>query len=148
MNGRLMKMSMNSKFVIFISLSTLLVAVIYSSSSDFGYIAYADTNTSCTGVSKTVSVCVVMDDHGNVSDWKCTYHKATKTWSCEAMRQTGGSTNVPPALKDALVKAQTDGATTGGDNNTSITNGNVVKNAGPLKGTDNNAPTNNTDVLH
>src|SRR5215467_6533947 len=102
MKGRLMKMSVNSKFVIFMALSALLVVVIYSSSSDFRYIAYADTNTSCTGVSKTVTVCTVMDDHGDVSDWKCTYHKATKTWSCEAMRQAGGSTNVAPALRDAL----------------------------------------------
>ena len=142
---------MNTKFLILTTISAILALAIYASSSDLGYIAYADTNTSCTGVSKTVSVCVVMDDHGDVSDWKCTYHKTTKTWSCEAMRQTGGSANVPPALKDALVKAQAGVKGTGesGSNNTSITDGNALKNAGPLNGgnTDNSAPPNDTSVL-
>ncbi len=81
----------------------------------------------------------------NARDWACVKDDAG-AWHCEELTS---STNVPPAIKDAIVKAKA-GATTGeNDNNTKALNGNVMKGGSTLKkgGIDNNAPTNSNDTL-
>jgi len=140
---------MDSKFVIFTALSAFLSFAVYSSST---YVVFATLTTTCTSFSKNTSFCNVMDSEDGNSAWECTYHAKTKTWSCVEAKQASGSTNVPPALKDALVKAQAGAKGTGesSSNNTSVTEGNVLKNGGSLKGgeTDNNPPlTNSNDTL-
>ena len=54
-------------------------------------------------------------------------------WDCVKM----ATSTPPPALKDAIVKAHAGnvgGGATTGENNTHITNGNIVKSGGILKG--------------
>jgi hypothetical protein len=139
---------MDIKFFIFVAISILFVAAIYSSST---YFVYADVSTTCTYTSKTTSHCTVFDEDGQHS-FKCKKNKDGKTWSCVQDTSSMVTGNIPPALKDAIGKAKS-GALTGEnmvvDNNTSILQGKALKHGGALKGgeTDNNAPTNNSAPL-
>ncbi|HEY7226566.1 MAG TPA: hypothetical protein VH481_00375 [Nitrososphaeraceae archaeon] len=146
---------MHTKFVIFLAISTVFVAAIYSSSVSVVFGA----TTSCYNTDKTHSSCTVSetDAAGKLTQtfWDCTYHKSTKTWSCV---EASAPPPPPPGISDAIVKAQshlsaagaaTEGGNTGGSNNTSVLQGKVLKHGGALKGgeTDNNASTNSSDPL-
>jgi len=161
---------MNTKFMIFVAISAILIAAIYSSSS---HVIFATVTTSCTGTSKKTTHCTVFDSEtGDNPSYNCTLNKDGKTWRCVQAASMGSST-IPPALKDAINKAKagimtgsTNETTTnnptilkggkpvvGGanteSNNTNILNGNAMKGGATLKdgGIDNTAPTNNTDTL-
>ena len=84
---------MDTKFVIFVVISTLLVAAIYSSSTSVVFAAVScidaigtdkPTKFCVTDTSPDMYKCVKQDD----GKWKCT--------------KTPASTNVPPGLTDAL----------------------------------------------
>jgi hypothetical protein len=115
--------------VIFVVIGSLLVAAIYSSST---FIVFAELHTACSGTGKTTASCTVLDtEDGTSTNWDCTKNKDGKTWSCVKALKTGGSTNIPSALKNAIVKAQA--GTTTGDNNTNALNGNAVQGGSTLK---------------
>ena len=123
---------MYTKFVIFVVIGSLLVAAIYSSST---FIVFAEVSTSCTGTGKTTTHCTVFDTEDGkttMTYWNCTKNKDGKTWSCVQALKTVGSTNIPSALKNAIVKAQAN-ITTGASNNTSVLDRNVVKGGSFLK---------------
>jgi hypothetical protein len=90
---------MDTKFVIFVIISAVLVAATYSSST---YFVSAELVTTCTGTSKTKTTCFVNDtDNYEITEWKCTKNKDGKTWNCvQAMTQTGDA--IPFELKKAL----------------------------------------------
>jgi hypothetical protein len=82
---------MDTKFMILLVISTLLIVSIYSSST---FIVFAET--SCIIVGNT-AVCVSDDsDFGGM--YKCEYQK-DETWKCEKVK---ASANIPPGLTDAL----------------------------------------------
>jgi hypothetical protein len=139
---------MHAKFVIFVAVSTLFVAAIYSSST---YFVFADVSTTCTYTSKTTSHCTVFDEDGQHS-FKCKKNKDGKTWSCVQDTSSMVTSNIPSALKDAIDKAKSGaltGENAGSNNDTSFLQGKVLKHGGALKGaeTDNNAPTNSSGPL-
>jgi len=91
---------MDTKFVTFAIISSLLVAAIYSSSIFF---VSAALNTICTGTSPTTTTCVVQDGR-KFTTWECKTKDGGKTWSCKQVKaMTGGS--IPPALTDSLTVA-------------------------------------------
>jgi hypothetical protein len=107
---------MNSEFLILVAISTILVAAIYSSSAQ---LIFATVTTSCTGTSKKTVHCTVFDSEtGDNPSYNCTLNKDGKTWRC-VQATSMGTNNIPPALKDAIVKAQA-GATLDGSNNTKV----------------------------
>ncbi len=140
---------MYAKFLIFVPISSLLVAAIYSSST---YFVFAEVKTSCTYTSKTTAHCTVFDtETGDNPAFNCKKNKDGKTWSCVQALE-GGSSNPSAALKDALVKAQA-GITTGGDNNTKVPkdlgrlNDGAVFNQGGGNTESNNTSTNSNATL-
>src|SRR5206468_7931929 len=121
---------MHIKFLIFLTMGTLLVAAIYSSSLS---VVFGGTSTSCTQSDKTHTSCVVNDVDAagkyTSSFFDCTYHKSSKTWSC--VEAAPGPSSVPPGLKNAIADAKSNaisaGAATGGnENNTNNLEGNVL----------------------
>jgi len=82
---------MDSKSVIFVVISALFVATIYSSSTSVVFAV-----TSCITVGDT-AVCA-SDDPLVGGMWKCEYQK-DETWKCEKVK---ASANIPPGLADAL----------------------------------------------
>ncbi len=142
-------MKMNTKFVIFVAISTILVAAIYSSSA---HVIFATVTTSCTGTSKKTVHCTVFDSEtGDNPSFNCTLNKDGKTWRC-VQAASMGTSNIPPALKDAIVKAQA-GATMGGSNNTKVPkdfgalkDGGLMKDGGSSEG-NNNTSTNSNVTL-
>ena len=99
-------MRMN-KSVIFVAIGALLAAAIYSSSVS---VVYATVACAKSKDGKT-AFCT---DSVKQTFYKCT--KDTKGhWNCQDITaKDAGSTNIPPALNNAIVKAQV-GATTGGN---------------------------------
>ena len=96
---------MNSKFVIFVAIGSLLVAAFYGSS-----VSVANAMVACAK-SKDGKTAYCTDSV------KQTFYKCTKDtkghWNCQDITaKDAGSTNIPPALNNAIVKAQV-GATTG-----------------------------------
>ena len=136
-------MRMNNP-VIFVAIGALLVAAIYSSSVS---VVHATIACAKSKDGKT-AFCT---DSVKQTFYKCTKDKKG-TWSCQDITpREAGSTNIPSALKNAIVKAQA-AATTGGNNNTSILEGNVLRHGGALKGgvsteDNNNTTTNSNDTL-
>ena len=103
-------MRMN-KPVVFVAIGALLVAAIYSSSVS---VVYATIACAKSKDGKT-AICT---DSVKETFYKCTKDKKG-TWSCQDITaKETGSTNIPPALNNAIVKAQS-GATTGGNETTS-----------------------------
>ena len=122
------------KALIFVIISALFVAAIYCSSLN----AFASTFTDCSyNKSKTKATCLVVDDSGPNTDttaWQCTKNKSG-TWSCTE----AASLPPTPDLKNAITGAKSSetaagAATVGGNNNTSVLEGNVLKHGGALKG--------------
>ena len=125
---------MNIIVSIFVAISVLLVAAIYSSSLSIEFASglYVLTNMVCNV------------DQGGKTGWCCGSNgekiicydckeNADDTWSCEKAT----TESPPPGIKDAIVKAHAGavgGGATTGENNTHITNGNIVKSGGILKG--------------
>jgi hypothetical protein len=133
---------MDTNFVIFVIIGTLFVVAIYSSSVS---IVTADW-TECTyNKAKTKSTCTVVNtkDPGPDTTWTCTKNKDGKTWSCVQALKTGGSTNIPSALKNGLAKAQAD-ITTGASKNTSVLDRSLEKGGAFLKDGGNTVSNNNT----
>ena len=99
-------MRMN-KSVIFVAIGALLAAAIYSSSVS---VVYATVACAKSKDGKT-AFCT---DSVKQTFYKCT--KDTKGhWNCQDITaKDAGSTDIPPALNNAIVKAQV-GATTGGN---------------------------------
>ena len=123
------------KFVIFIVVSALFVASIYSMSSS---IVFAGTTTCSKEGKSTFCTVVDSDSAGNVhtSVWKCAKNPDGKTYHCEEFYPTSPPPAINTAINDAIVKQHSGGATGGansGENNTHITNGNIVKSGGTLK---------------
>jgi hypothetical protein len=102
---------MDNKIVIFVAIASILVAAIYGSSIS---VAYATVACAKSKDGKT-AFCT---DSVKQTFYKCS--KDTKGhWSCQDITaKETGSTNIPPALNNAIVKAQS-GATTGGNETTS-----------------------------
>jgi len=113
-------MSMQFKPVIFVVISAILVAAIYSLST---FVVFASTTTTyqtknsrilCVGDEKSKSC--AKDTSGDVTVWMCT--KNNGKWKCVEAK----SVTAPPAgLDQALIKAQVDAKT--GDNNTNVPKG-------------------------
>ncbi len=82
---------MDIRFVIFVVISALFVATIYSSSTSVVFAV-----TSCITVGDT-AVCA-SDDPLVGGMWKCEYQK-DETWKCEKVK---ASANIPPSLTDAI----------------------------------------------
>jgi len=98
-------MRMN-KPVVFVAIGALLVAAIYSSSVS---VVYATIACAKSKDGKT-AICT---DSVKETFYKCTKDKKG-TWSCQDITaKEADSTNVPFALKDAIVKAQAGAATVG-----------------------------------
>lgn len=140
---------MDSKFLILVTISTTLVAAIYSSSAQF---IFATVTTSCTGTSKKTVHCTVFDSEtGDNPSYNCTLNKDGKTWRC-VQATSMGSSNIPPGLKDAIVKAQA-GATMAGTNNTKVPKNftskgsELLKDGASIEGNNNPPPTNSNDIL-
>lgn len=119
-------MRMNTNFAIFIAISTLLVAAIYSSSA-----SVANATVACAK-SKDGKTAYCTDSV------KQTFYKCTKDtkghWNCQDITaKEVGSTNIPPALNNAIVKAQA-GVTTGVNETTSSLKGKILKGNELLKG--------------
>ena len=125
---------MNIKFVIFVTISAILGAAIYSSSI---LVVFAAT-TQCgqSKINKKQQVCSVTDESG-VTFWRCTKHN-NGSWSCVQETKAVGSSNITSVLSDAIVKAK-GGLATDGTNNT-----NVFKSGSLLK--DRASPDNNTST--
>ncbi len=127
---------MNTKFLFFVIISAFLVTAIYSTST---YVVFADTQTTCSyNKSKTKATCTNIDDtptSTDVTHWTCTKNKSG-SWSCVETASQPPGTDLKIAINNA-VKGHL-GAATGGDssgeNKTHITNGNIVKSGGTLKG--------------
>jgi hypothetical protein len=129
---------MDVKFVIFVFISTFLVAAIYSSSIFF----VSAVNTVCTASSKTTTTCVVED--GKVfTTWECKTKDGGKTWSCkQAKTMTGDS--IPLGLNDAL-SAKIQANIIDDNNDTKVPNAFDLNKGGLLK-EDNNGDNNDTKV--
>ena len=125
------------KSVVFVVLSALFGASIYSSSESIVFGKGTEpSNTACTYQNHgKVANCTVLNDDGTTTGVKCTKNKDGKTWDCSVVR----ATPPPPELDSALsntVKGHlgaAPGSTNSGENNTRITNGNTVKSGGALK---------------
>lgn len=112
-------------FVIFVALSALFVAEIYSSAvSD----VFARTVT-CLNNTKTGAFCVIYDDPGGPTFYACKKPKGGK-WSYVQVIET--PENETSDLSNAINKARV-GATIGG-NNTSFLGSNIMKGGGLLNG--------------
>ena len=126
---------MPHKSVIFVVVSALFVASIFSLSSS---IVFA-TTTTCSKVGKKTNCTVVSaDDNGNikVNVYTCAKNPDGKTYHCEEVAPTSPSPTINSAINDAIVKTKTGavgGGAATGDNNTNIPNGNIVKSGGTLK---------------
>ena len=128
---------MDTKYSIFVIISALLVAAIYSYSSSIFFVSAA--TTSCSATSKTTTTCVVQDDKG-LSAWDCKLNKDGKTWSCkQAKTMTGGS--IPPELTDSLTVATEDT-----QNNTKVPKTDLLNDGGLLKDDDTADTSNDTKV--
>jgi hypothetical protein len=100
--SRLMRQGkeMDTRFLIFAILSTLLLAGIHSSSTTLAAKTTGITR-SCTATSTTTTVCTTIDhDFKDVSEWNCKTNDGGKTWSCS--KAAAGKEAIPPGLKDAL----------------------------------------------
>lgn len=125
---------MNTNFAIFVAIS-LLVAAIYSSS-----VSVVNATVACAK-SKDGKTAYCTDSV------KQTFYKCTKDtkghWNCQDITaKEAGSTNIPPALNNAIVKAQA-GVTTGANETTSSLKGKILKGNELLKGetlTNNQSP--------
>ena len=134
-------MRMNSKFVIFVAIGSLLVAAIYGSSVS---VAYATIACAKSKDGKT-AYCT---DSVKETFYKCT--KDTKGhWNCQDITaKEAGSTSVPPSLNNAIVKAK--GATTVANETTSsglkdkFLKGNELLKGETLKNNQNSEPENST----
>ena len=134
-------MRMNSKFVIFVAIGSLLVAAIYGSSVS---VAYATIACAKSKDGKT-AYCT---DSVKQTFYKCT--KDTKGhWNCQDITaKEAGSTSVPPSLNNAIVKAK--GATTVANETTSsglkdkFLKGNELLKGETLKNNQNSEPENST----
>ena len=116
---------MNTNFAIFVAIS-LLVAAIYSSS-----VSVVNATVACAK-SKDGKTAYCTDSV------KQTFYKCTKDtkghWNCQDITaKEAGSTNIPPALNNAIVKAQA-GVTTGANEITSSLKGKNLKGNELLKG--------------
>ena len=116
---------MNTNFAIFVAIS-LLVAAIYSSS-----VSVVNATVACAK-SKDGKTAYCTDSV------KQTFYKCTKDtkghWNCQDITaKESGSTNIPPALNNAIVKAQA-GVTTGANEITSSLKGKNLKGNELLKG--------------
>jgi len=138
--------------VIFLTIGTLLIAGIYSSSVS---VTFAEVITYCSyNKSKTKSSCSVIDDSGPTTDvttWNCTKNKSGM-WSCTEAASQPPTPDLKNAITDAKSRAISAGAATGGNNNTSVFEGNVLKHGGALKDGEttegnNNTTTNSNDTL-
>jgi hypothetical protein len=137
---------MNIKFLMFVAISAIFVAAIYSSSAN---VIFATVTTSCSGTSKKTVHCTVFDSEtGDNPSFKCTLNKDGKTWRC-VQEASMGTSNIPPTLKDAINKAKvgiTTGENTGGSNNmTVLKGGKPVVGGATTEG--NNTSTNSGDIL-
>jgi len=83
---------MDTKFVILVVISALLVAAIYSSSTS---VVFAAT-TNCIYSGKNTAFCVTDDSAADV--YRCDKQK-DGTWKCDKIQAI---VNVPPGLTDAL----------------------------------------------
>ena len=143
---------MDAKFVIFVSVSAILIAAVYSSSV---FIVFAETITYCSyNKSKTKASCSNIDDSGpstEVTNWSCTKNKSG-TWSCTEAASQPPTPDLQNAITGAKSRASAAGAATeGGNNNTSVFNGGVVKGGAVFKGgaaiEGNNTSTNSNNTL-
>jgi len=125
-----------TKFLIFAIISAFLLAAIYSTST---YVVYAETVTYCSyNKSKTKAFCSNIDDSGpgvDVTNWNCTKNKSG-SWSCTEASAQPPATDLKLAINNAVKGhlGATRGGGSSGENNTHITNGNIVKSGGTLKG--------------
>ena len=120
-------MRMNIKFLILVATASFLVAAIYSSSVS---VVYATIACAKSKDGKT-AYCT---DSVKQTFYKCT--KDTKGhWNCQDITaKDASSTNIPPALNNAIVKAQA-GATIGGNETMSSgLKGKILKGNDLLKG--------------
>jgi hypothetical protein len=83
---------MDTKFMILLAISTLLVAAVYSSSTSVVFGA----ETSCIIVGSK-AICAF--DHSDVGGLYVCEEQKDKTWKCEKVK---ASANVQPGLTDAL----------------------------------------------
>ncbi|TLX84014.1 MAG: hypothetical protein E6L01_08085, partial [Thaumarchaeota archaeon] len=104
---------MDTKSLVFVVISSLLVAGIYSSSTYFVFAAVVCANAKGTG--GTVKFCYRTDPTDN-NVYRCEKGKNGK-WTCAptVTREGGGSNIVSPDLKNAIDKAYA-GYTKGGNN--------------------------------
>lgn len=119
-------MRMNTKFAFFVAMSSLLVAAIYGSS-----VSVAHATVACAK-SKDGKTAYCTDSV------KQTFYKCTKDakghWNCQDITaKEAGSTNVPSALKDAIVKAQS-ATIVGNETLSSGLKGKILKGNDLLKG--------------
>jgi len=131
---------MDTRFLIFAIISTVLLAGIYSSSTAFAAKSkVTGITTSCTSVSTTVTVCTTVDhDYKDISQWKCTTSDGGKTWSCS--KAAAGKEAMPPELDNALEVALGES-----QNTTKVPKGDLLNDGGLLK-EDNNGDDNDTNV--
>lgn len=135
---------MDARSIIFVAIVSLLAVALYSSS-----ISVSNATIACAKSKDGKSA--ICTDSVKETFYKCTKDKKG-TWSCEDITaKEAGSTNVPSALSQAIVKAQAgaiEGSATTGENKTHMTYGNTSKSGQDLKGDESrNSPTNNTDIL-
>jgi len=131
---------LETKFLVFVVISTLLVATMYSSSvlakqvTKTTVLKTKYSTTYCTGDS-THAVCTVVDngDH-TTSSFICDKQK-NGTWKC-VQDQTVG--NISAGLKQALISAQ--GGIKTGSSNTTILQGNGNSEGGNSEGGNSKMP--------
>jgi hypothetical protein len=131
---------MEPKFVIFVFISTFLIAAIYSSSLSF--VLGEQTLVGCSSGGKgNFRTCITADDQGGTHIWQCT--TIDKKWTCQYVEPVPRS-NIPPSLTDALNTAtqESENATkdTKGPNTDLLTGESLVESQNTTDGNDNTKP--------
>ncbi|HTH23201.1 MAG TPA: hypothetical protein VL854_13365 [Nitrososphaeraceae archaeon] len=130
---------MKSQFVIFVIIGTLLVAAIYSASTYFVFAAQAGPFIcSPAGGAPGLHYCV---DTKKQVILEC--HFVGKELKCIQLTSSG---DIPPDLRDALVKAESVEPGLKGGNTTEVPKGSFLNDGGVLKGQDDNQSTSKTIV--
>jgi len=134
---------MDTRFVIFVVITTLLVVGIYSSSA---YFLFAESNTYCRPAGKGQTRCVVTDeDTKTATSWLCEKKPSGGGYTCvevKPLKEDSTPTGLNNALDKAiLAKVQ---ANITGDNDTKLFD--RLNDGGLLKGQGDNQTTSKTIV--
>jgi hypothetical protein len=135
---------MNTKYAIFILITSLLTIAVNSSSISISYASAKSAIIStwtCTQVHSTpnVATCTYAKD-GAETDYNCTYDTVTKKWSCLMIKTGSGIPNkipwiqLSPALKNALNTA------TQSQNGSLVMGQNITQGSNSSQSTINNPP--------